>query len=274
MQTLFDFTTADQGVGHIVKVFPRKDPGADDTVLWDIDFLFDLDNPEEAAVLETTIPGAREFLIRARDGKGSYDVKAKPSVRDVTVAFARYEDGDQNVSGVAGEIRFAKLRATERVRSCLLRLRLFAMPHAHSTDITTCLDKKVTISLVPRQDETTLAAEPQIGDVVAARVGDLDVYGIYTKKVGKTYAVDDFGVTHKADSITSCLKIVDDKGWADEYVKRSKAVDVVPSWSRLIVALGQSFGGGDTDVHPDETTWVLKDSIVDAAIELPPEAGS
>jgi hypothetical protein len=279
--SIVDFARQDDGAAQLIRAVPKVDAESENTLLWDIDLAFGLSSPDDAEYLDATIPSTGELQGRAKEGLGSAVVTVKPTADTIKITM-NTENGRVFLDGVSAEVRHLQVRTTERVQTYLARLRLRAVKATDSVGLLEALGKKIGVVVEPRQadlpfNKTGDSPDPEIGSVVAGKIGDEDVFGIFTGKKGDKYTLVDFGIVRRADSIVSAVKVegADDKENAllKDYENHAKELGSAPTWANLVVALGQQVGKGKG--KKKVTGWTLSQDVVNAAIDmhLPEEAG-
>ena len=264
---IVDFTVAGEGLARLTKLTPRVDPGTEERRMWDIDLVAVLDN-EGAAVLQSGIPHAQDYLSRATSKIASAVIKVKPVAKEIGLTL-QSNKGVMVLDKVAGEIRSLQLNLTDRAQGYTARIRIHALDRKQSADLLMVQGKTVAVTVDPRQQPLPLERGARVGDVVSARLADgNDVYGLYRGERDGGHLVDDFGVLYPAEEIISSLVIEDEGGVLAAQYGEEASDNGTPTWRNIVVALSKAFARGAPGIRKANNTWVLTEQVVDDAIAL------
>lgn len=261
MERIVDFRQADTGMGVLTRLVPKVDPGVEDSLQWDLDLTFEVDDGA-AAHVEGLVPAGAEYLGRALDGQGSATVTVQPAARDVYIVLT--DDAGAEYVQAAAEVRFVKLRVTERAQSYVARLRLFALHPNQSTSLTAALGKRVAVTVEPAQQSLDLMTRPAEGDVVTGSSGGDEVCGTYRRLADGREVLDDFGVVYPLEHVVSFMPVDIEDGALTAYEDAAKAAGLMPRWADLIVALAHAFAAGEP--VKQGRRWVLTRTTAAGAV--------
>jgi len=143
--------------------------------------------------------------------------------------------------------------------------------------LTRNLGKAVHVTSRPLQQTFDWAegATPEIGCVVAGIADGNEVFGIYGGEKGGKKLIEDFGVIHQADSITSAHTF---SAGSEEFVRKYQtAVNEYgesPTYESIVSAVGEMYSSGQVRRN-ESNEWILNEAVLNAALalHLPAEAG-